>query len=89
MSSRPLWAPLALASDAEAAQAPRWIVAVIAAMYVLPGLVGHDPWKPDEAYIFGVVYHMLQSGDWIVPQVAGVPFMEKPPMYHWVAMLTS
>ena len=24
--------------------------------WLLPGLIAHDPWKPDEAYTFGVVY---------------------------------
>jgi 4-amino-4-deoxy-L-arabinose transferase-like glycosyltransferase len=53
--------------------------------FVFAGLTGHDPWKADEAYVFGVVQHMLQSSDWIVPTLAGEPFMEKPPLYYWVA----
>ncbi len=64
---------------------PLFFVLVLAIAYVLPGLIGHEPWKQDENYIFGIVYHMLQSGDWIVPQNAGEPFMEKPPLYYWVA----
>ncbi len=51
------------------------------------GLVGHDPWKPDEAYTFGLVYSMLQGGDWLVPTLAGEPFMSKPPLYYWTAAL--
>ena len=42
-------------------------------------MIGHDPWKPDEAYSFGLVYHILQSGDWVVPTLAQEPFLEKPP----------
>ena len=49
------------------------------------GLVGHDPWKPDEAYTFGLIYSFLQSGDWLVPMIAGEPFMDKPPLFYWVA----
>lgn len=49
------------------------------------GLVGHDPWKPDEAYSFGLIYSMLQSGDWLVPTLAGEPFMDKPPLFYWTA----
>src|SRR3954469_20044334 len=61
-------------------------VLLITAMYLLPGLVGHDPWRPDEIYAFGIVYDFLSSSaDWIVPTVAGVPFMEKPPLLYWVA----
>lgn len=51
------------------------------------GLVGHDPWKPDEMYGFGVVYSMLQNGDWLVPAIAGEPFMSTPPLFYWTAAL--
>ncbi len=53
--------------------------------FLLPGLVGHDPWKQDETYVFGMIQHLLESGDWVVPMVAGEPFMEKPPLYYWIA----
>ena len=55
--------------------------------WIWPGLIGHDPWKPDEAYSFGLVYHIIQSGDWVVPTLAGEPFMEKPPLYYITAAL--
>ncbi len=47
------------------------------------GLVGHDPWKHDDAYSFGLIYSMLQNGDWLVPTLAGEPFMDKPPLFYW------
>lgn len=62
-----------------------FVVLCIVLAYCLPGLIGHQPWKPDEGYIFAGVFHMLQTGDWVVPHLAGEPFMEKPPLYHWVA----
>ncbi len=65
-----------------------WIV-VLAAAWILPGLLGHDPWKPDEAYTFGLVYSLLNGGDWIVPTLAGEPFMEKPPLFYWSAALVA
>src|ERR1700712_1866384 len=58
---------------------------IIVVVYLLPGLVGHDPWKQDETYIFGIIHHLLDTGDWVVPTLAGEPFMEKPPLYYWVA----
>ncbi len=61
---------------------PLWWVCLLAAAWILPGLVGHDPWKPDEAYTFGIVYHTVQGGDWVVPELAQEPFMEKPPLYY-------
>ena len=65
------------------------VVLCVVLAYCLPGLIGHQPWKPDEGYIFAGIFHMLQSGDWIVPHLAGEPFMEKPPLYHWMAALTA
>lgn len=53
--------------------------------WLLPGLVGHHPWKPDEGYTFGLVEHIAATGDWVVPQLAGEPFMEKPPIFFITA----
>ncbi len=53
--------------------------------WLLPGTLGHDPWKQDETYTFGIVQHMLETGDLVVPTNAGQPFVEKPPIYDWVA----
>ncbi|MBI3479554.1 MAG: glycosyltransferase family 39 protein [Nitrosomonadales bacterium] len=49
------------------------------------GLVGHDPWKPDDAFSFGLIYSILQNGNWLVPTLAGEPFMDKPPLFYWTA----
>ena len=53
--------------------------------WMLFGLFGRDPWKPDEAYTFGVVNHIVQTGDWMVPHLAGEPFMEKPPLFFFTS----
>lgn len=55
---------------------------LLAIAYVLPGLTGHDPWKQDEAYSYGIVHNMLESGDLIVPKLADDPFLEKPPLFY-------
>ncbi|MFA7269023.1 MAG: glycosyltransferase family 39 protein [Sterolibacterium sp.] len=58
-------------------------------MYLLAGLIGHDPWKNDDAVHFGVVYGFLHGGGWLVPHLAGEPFLEMPPLYYWVAALCA
>ena len=45
--------------------------------WILPGLIGHDPWKPDEGYTFGVVYEILKGGSWVVPRLAGEVFLHE------------
>lgn len=64
----------------------RWLVLLCLA-WIIPGLVGHQPWKPDDAYSFGLVHHILKSGDWLVPTLADQPFMEKPPLYFMTAAI--
>src|SRR3989338_6295941 len=63
------------------------LLAVLILIWVATGLVGHDPWKPDEATGFGLIYSMLQSGDWLAPALAGEPYMDKPPLFYWTAAL--
>lgn len=61
---------------------------IICAAWLLPGLIGHDPWKPDDAQAFGVVYSMLHSlsgREWLIPTIAGVPHFDYPPLYYWVS----
>jgi 4-amino-4-deoxy-L-arabinose transferase-like glycosyltransferase len=58
---------------------------LLCAVWILTGLIGHDPWKPDELYGFGIVHHFVASGDWLVPTLAGQPYLEKPPLYYWTA----
>ena len=58
---------------------------VLCAAWMLPGLVGHDPWKTDEAVVFGMVTEMLHTGDWVVFSIAGEPMLEKAPLFLWTA----
>ena len=64
-----------------------YFLVLLCAVWVTTGLLGHDPWKPDEAYSFGLVYHILQSGDWLVPTLAGAPLLDSPPLFYISAAL--
>ena len=64
---------------------PALLFIAVIIVFAFAGAVGHDPWKADEAYVFGMIHSMLNSGDWVVPMLAGEPFMEKPPLYYWIA----
>jgi 4-amino-4-deoxy-L-arabinose transferase-like glycosyltransferase len=68
---------------------PVTLAVLLCAAWILLGLIGHDPWKPDEAHTFGVVYQLLKNGDWIVPTLAGEPFLDKPPLIYLTAALTG
>jgi len=65
--------------------AKAWLYVLLIATWLVPGLVGHDPWKPDEAETFGPVFHVLSGGNWVVPMLAGEPFLEAAPLYTLTA----
>ena len=46
------------------------------------GLIGAD--EPRYAQ---VAREMLQRHDWVTPTLGGQPWLEKPPLYYWQAML--
>jgi 4-amino-4-deoxy-L-arabinose transferase-like glycosyltransferase len=62
------------------------VLVLIALAFVAPGLIGHDPWRAFDVITIEIVQQMHLSGDWVVPRVAGEPFLEDPPFYHWTAL---
>jgi 4-amino-4-deoxy-L-arabinose transferase-like glycosyltransferase len=64
----------------------RAALVVLALAFALPGLTGHDPWKTFDAVAIDIAGQMLRAGDWLVPRVAGEPWLEDPPFYHWTAL---
>jgi 4-amino-4-deoxy-L-arabinose transferase-like glycosyltransferase len=58
---------------------------ILCAAYILPGLIGHDPWKPDEASAFGPILDLLRGGTWWWPTLAGKTWLENAPLYNWLA----
>lgn len=58
---------------------------VVCLAWLLPGLVGHDPWKLDEAVAFGAVAEMLGTGDWVRFRLAGEPLPGLAPLFLWTA----
>lgn len=62
---------------------------VLAAVYLLVGLTGHDPWRGDDAAHFGPVLGMLQGEGLLMPRIAGEPSTVFPPLYYWTAALLA
>jgi 4-amino-4-deoxy-L-arabinose transferase-like glycosyltransferase len=60
---------------------------VLCAAWIALGLVGHDPWKTEDATSFGIAWGMMQSGDWLVPTLAGEPYVDRPPLAYMAAAL--
>src|SRR5690242_5992856 len=62
---------------------------LLCAAWIMLGLVGHDPWKPDDATGFGIAYDMLARQDFVVPHLAGTPVPERPPVFYALAAATG
>jgi 4-amino-4-deoxy-L-arabinose transferase-like glycosyltransferase len=58
-------------------------------LYILPGLIGRDPWKTDDAAGFGIMWTMAQGGlqDWLWPNIVGLPSAEKGPLAYWLGAI--
>lgn len=56
-------------------------------LWMFPGLMVRDPWKADEAYSYGLVLNMMETGNWVVPTLGADPFMEKPPICYITSAL--
>lgn len=77
--------PYPSAHEPPITQTKALLLALLCAVWAGTGLVGHDPWKPDDAHSFWLVNHILQNGDWLVPAIAGEPNMDKPPLFYMTA----
>ena len=77
-TARPISLPLAPA-----------LFALLLLAWLVPGLIGHDPWKTGDAVGIGIVDQMLRHGQWLVPHLAGEPYLEDGPLYYWIAALTA
>jgi 4-amino-4-deoxy-L-arabinose transferase-like glycosyltransferase len=50
--------------------------------WVCMGLVGHSPWKTEDATSIGVAAEMVKRGDLLVPTLAGEPYLARPPLIY-------
>ena len=72
---------------------PRWALILLCLLYILPGLIGRDPWKSEDAAGFGAMWTMATGAgyggmaDWLLPNIAGAPVLESGPLMYWVGAL--
>ena len=67
--------------------ARRWPLIVLLLLVPLwsVGTFYRGSWTPDEPREADIVWHMANQQDRTLPNFAGAPFLEKPPLYYWVA----
>src|SRR5690349_18984498 len=62
---------------------------LLALAWIGLGLAGHDPWKYEDATMFGVSWEMNQRGDYVLPRLAGEVYLPHPPLVPVLAALTQ
>lgn len=65
------------------------LLIVLSIIWICMGLVGHEPWKPDESQTISIVKSMLQGDNLLTPVAVGQTRMETPPLYHLTASATA
>ncbi len=58
---------------------------ILIAIWLLPGLLGHDPWKNDDAIGIGIAHQFASHGDWLLPRLAGEYYAGDGPLFYWIA----
>src|SRR5205085_2493194 len=65
----------------------------LALLVVLPGLLLYPCldfrlFEPDESRYAQIPREMLERGDWLVPVLQGEPYLDKPPLFYRLVMLS-
>jgi 4-amino-4-deoxy-L-arabinose transferase-like glycosyltransferase len=72
----------------QAVKMPRWLVLLLAVLYVVPGFAGRDPWRFADATGFGIAWTMALAprgmSDWLMPNVLGLAIAETGPAPFWM-----
>jgi len=63
------------------------VISVFCAFFFFYGLGAFGLIGADEPRYAQVAREMLERRDWITPTLGGKPWLEKPPLYYWQAML--
>lgn len=76
----------------ETRQAP-WLGGGVLLMALLilsvMGLSTRAFWDYHEPYVAGIVWDMAHTGDWVIPRLNGLPYLEKPPLYYGLAAMLA
>ena len=61
------------------------VVALTLCLISVPSLFTRDLWNPDEPRYMEVAREMAVLGEYVLPQLNGEVYMEKPPLFFWLA----
>jgi 4-amino-4-deoxy-L-arabinose transferase-like glycosyltransferase len=68
----------------------RWLYGGLAALVILvwfAALPSRPLFNPDEGRYAEIPREMLSGGDWVIPHLNGLDYIEKPPLQYWATAL--
>ncbi len=75
----------ALVTQKAAQRLPRLALLLFCAAYLLPGLLGRDPWKNEDIAAFGQMWSLaLGQASWLTPHVGGVHPTQGGILPYWI-----
>lgn len=85
MSYQTLHTPARLTAPATV-KLPRVLLFLLAAAYILTGLLGRDPWKTDDAVGLATMLSALEFGGkaWLLPQIGNASLAQDGPLPLWI-----
>lgn len=60
-----------------------WLLS-LGALLIASGIGLRDPWPVDEPRFALIARDMVTTGEWLIPQVGGDIYADKPPLYFWL-----
>ena len=60
------------------------VVVALAPLWLI-GILDRGLWTPDEPREADIAWRMSQQSDRALPELAGTPFLEKPPLSYWMS----
>lgn len=64
------------------------IILLLALAILLPQLAGYPLLEPDEARYVEIPREMLTTGDYVIPRLNNIIYLEKPPFFYWLQTLS-
>ena len=78
----------ALVTQRAAQRLPRIALLLLCAAYLLPGLIGRDPWKSADVTAFGYMVAMADGRvPWLAPTLGGLP-IDTARLPHWIGAVS-
>jgi len=65
-----------------------WGLAGLLCLVWLATLASRPLFNPDEGRYAEIPREMLQGGDWVIPHLNGLDYIEKPPLQYWATAAT-